>query len=99
MYDWLNELTNVLRATVDYTEEAQHESLIRNTTIQLCLSIQNSLGFKGVFKPRSFTGKFSCIVLQLRSIVVLVTMVANLKIPPQSHDKKATTPLDDPGIY
>ncbi|CAD6446684.1 57a8b159-a03f-41bf-85e8-e000fc477235 [Sclerotinia trifoliorum] len=96
-YDWLNELAKILKITVDYSEEAHYDVLIRNTTIQLCLSIQNSLGFRGDFNPRKFAGKFSWLVLQLRNIVVLVTMAANMKVPGPTHDK-TSTPLDDPEV-
>lgn len=65
--------------------------------IQLCLSIQNSLGFTGEFNARKFAGKFSWLVLQLRNTVVLVTMAANMKVPGPTHDTKST-PLDDPGM-
>lgn len=82
---------------MDYSEEQHYDVLIRNTTIQLCLSIQNSLGFQGEFNARTFSGKFAWLVLQLRNIVVLVTMAANLNVPggPGPNDK--TSPLEDPG--
>lgn len=96
-YDWLIELSRVFKINVDYSEEQHYDVLIRNTTIQLCLSIQNSLGFKGENSPRSFGGKFAWIVLQLRNIVVLVTMAANMKVPTANNDK--SSPLDDPGAY
>ncbi|ESZ94032.1 hypothetical protein SBOR_5610 [Sclerotinia borealis F-4128] len=96
-YDWLNELAKILKIIVDYSEEAHYDVLIRNTTIQLCLSIQNSLGFRGDFNPRKFAGKFSWLVLQLRNIVVLVTMAANMKVPGPTHEK-TSTPLDDPEV-
>jgi mediator of RNA polymerase II transcription subunit 16 len=89
------ELYRILKVHVDYSEEAHYDVLIRNTTIQLCLSIQNSLGFKGEFQPRSFPGKFSWLVLQLRNIVVLVTMAANMKVPGPNNER--TSPLEDPG--
>ncbi|KAI9644713.1 Mediator of RNA polymerase II transcription subunit 16 [Ciborinia camelliae] len=96
-YDWLNELAKILKINVDYSEESHYDVLIRNVTIQLCLSIQNSLGFKGDFSPRKFTGKFSWLVLQLRNIVVLVTMAANMKVPGPTNEK-TSTPLDDPEV-
>jgi mediator of RNA polymerase II transcription subunit 16 len=95
-YDWLIELSRILKVHVDYSEEAHYDVLIRNTTIQLCLSIQNSLGYKGEFHPRAFAGKFSWIVLQLRNIVVLVTMAANMKVAGPNNEK--TSPLEDPGL-
>ena len=95
-YDWLIELAIILKAHVDYSEEPHHDVLVRNTTIQLCLSIQNSLGFKGEFQARTFEGKFSWLVLQLRNIVVLVTMAANMKVPGPNNER--TSPLEDPGL-
>lgn len=94
-YDWLIELSHLLKLHVDYSEEQHFDVLIRNTTIQLCLSIQNSLGYKGDFHPRVFIGKFSWIVLQLRNIVVLVTMAANMNVTGPNNQK--ASPLEDPG--
>ena len=93
-FDWLVELSLIIRQPLDYSEEQHFDVLIRNTTLQLFHSIQNSLGFRGEFKPRTFPGKLSWLVLQLRNIVVLVTMAANLSVR-DGNDK--TSPLDDPG--
>jgi mediator of RNA polymerase II transcription subunit 16 len=82
---------------MDYSEESHHDVLVRNTTIQLCLCIQNSLGFKGEFNPRTFSGKFAWLVLQLRNIVVLVTMAANLNVPQSGPESDKKSPLEDPG--
>jgi hypothetical protein len=95
-YDWLIELTRILKASVDYSADAHYDLLMRNTTIQLFLSIQNSLGLKGSFQPRTFPGKLSWLALQLRNIVVLVTMATNYKVP--TRDGERTSPLDDPGM-
>ena len=96
-YDWLIELSRILKVHVDYSEEAHYDVLIRNTTIQLCLSIQQSLGFRGEFHPRTFAGKLSWIVLQLRNIVVVVTMAANMKVKGPNNEN--ATPLEDPGLF
>jgi mediator of RNA polymerase II transcription subunit 16 len=96
-YDWLSELSRSLKVHMDYTEETHHDVLVRNTTIQLCLCIQNSLGFKGEFNARTFSGKFAWLVLQLRNIVVLVTMAANLNVPQGGPNSDKTSPLEDPG--
>ena len=96
-FDWLVELSRILKVHVDYSEETHYDVLIRNTTIQLCLSIQNSLGFRGEFNPRTFAGKFSWLVLQLRNIVVVVTMAANMKVPGGPNAER-TSPLEDPGL-
>ncbi|CZT50349.1 uncharacterized protein RSE6_11318 [Rhynchosporium secalis] len=97
-YDWLTELSRIMKVNLDYSEETHHDVLVRNTTIQLCLSVQSSLGFKGQFKPRTFAGKFSWLVLQLRNIVVLVTMAANLNIPGGPNASDRTSPLEDPEV-
>ncbi|KAH8662907.1 mediator of RNA polymerase-like protein II transcription subunit 16 [Tricladium varicosporioides] len=97
-YDWLVELSRILKAPVDYSEEQHFDVLIRNTTIQLCLCIQNSLGFRGEFNPRTFPGKFAWLVLQLRNIVVLVTMAANLSVPGGPNPNDKTSPLEDPEV-
>ena len=98
-YDWLFELSRILRVNMDYSEESHHDVLVRNTTIQLCLCIQNSLGFKGEFNARTFSGKFAWLVLQLRNIVVLVTMAANLNVPQGGPNSDKTSPLEDPGCF
>ncbi|KAL2067489.1 hypothetical protein VTL71DRAFT_1914 [Oculimacula yallundae] len=97
-YDWLTELSRIMKVNLDYAEETHHDVLVRNTTIQLCLCVQNSLGFKGRFKPRTFAGKFSWLVLQLRNIVVLVTMAANLHLPGGPNGNDRTSPLEDPEV-
>lgn len=98
-YDWLIEISRILKAHMDYSEEQHYDLLIRNTTIQLCLSIQNSLGFQGEFEARTFSGKFAWLVLQLRNVVVLMSMAANVNVPsgPGVNDK--TSPLEDPGQF
>jgi len=89
-------LSKILKVHVDYSEEAHYDVLIRNTTIQLCMSIQQSLGFRGEFHPRTFSGKFAWIGLQLRNIVVVVTMAANMKVKDQNGGD--SSPLEDPGM-
>ncbi|KAJ5047335.1 uncharacterized protein L3040_003162 [Drepanopeziza brunnea f. sp. 'multigermtubi'] len=99
-YDWLADFTPLIKLNADFSEETHHDVLVRNTTIQLCLCIQYSIGFKGEFNPRTFSGKLAWLVLQLRSIVVVVTMAANLHLPgpggPNANER--TTPLEDPEV-
>lgn len=95
-YDWLIELSRSLKVNVDYSEDTHTDSLIRNTTIQLTLCIQNSLGFQGEFNPRRFGGKLGWLILQLRSIVVFVTMASSVKRS-EGPSGEPTSPLDDPG--
>lgn len=98
IYDLLTDVSRILKLQSDYSEDYHHDMLVRNTSIQLCLCIQNSLGFKGEFNPRTFSGRFSWLVLQLRNVVVCVTMAANMNVAvaPNSPDK--ISPLEDPGM-
>ncbi|POS87746.1 hypothetical protein EPUL_001131 [Erysiphe pulchra] len=96
-FDWLIELSCILKLHVDYSDENHHQLLIRNTTIQICLSVQNSLGFKGLLNARTFSGKNAWIVLQLRNTVVQVAMAAGTKLPVTNSVEKAS-PLDEPEI-
>ncbi|KUJ20418.1 mediator of RNA polymerase-like protein II transcription subunit 16 [Mollisia scopiformis] len=91
IYDLLTDTSRIFKLQADYSEESHHDMLVRNTSIQLCLCLQNSLGFKGEFNPRTFSGRFSWLVLQLRNIVVCVSMAANLN--PMGPDK--VSPLED----
>lgn len=83
---------------MDYSEETHHDVLVRNTTIQFCLSIQQSLGFKGEFNSRTFSGKFAWLVLQLRNITILISMAANLNVPGGINGGDKTSPLEDPEV-
>ncbi|KAH0491294.1 hypothetical protein TgHK011_002731 [Trichoderma gracile] len=78
--DWIIEITKVLKIQVDYSEETHHDSLMRNLPLQCCLSIMNSLGFKGEMNPRSFQGKFAMIDLNVRNVVVLITLAINTPV-------------------
>lgn len=98
IYDLLSDIARIFKVQPDYSEEAHHDMLVRNTTIQLCLCIQQSLGFKGDFNPRTFSGKFSWLVLQLRNIVVCVTMAANLNLPAAPNTPDKLSPLEDPEV-
>lgn len=84
----------MLKIPVDYSEEAHHDQLVRNSSLQLCLSIMNHLGFHGDFQPRSFCGKFAILALNLRNMVILVTLASNA--PPNLREK--LSPLDEPEV-
>src|SRR5689334_12071395 len=85
----------MLKITVDYSEEAHHDSLVRNNNLQLCLSILTHLGFRGEHQPRTFGGKFANIALNVRNIVILITIASNT-----TTTKSLTlSPLDEPGKY
>ncbi|KAI9737316.1 MAG: mediator complex subunit [Claussenomyces sp. TS43310] len=87
-FDWLLEICRVLKFVVDYSEESHHDTLIRNPSIQLCLSIQNSLGFNGINATRDFGAKIAWIGLQTRNCVVLMTMASSMKIPDPEQQRK-----------
>lgn len=95
-YDWLNEVSRLMKFHVDYSEESHHDTLIRNPSVQLCLSIQNSLGYKGDKRPREFGAKLAWISLQIRNCVVLMTMAVNMKVPDMEQQKKVSG-LEDAG--
>lgn len=84
----------MLKINVDYSEEAHHDQLVRNNSLHLCLSILNHLGFRGEFKPRSFYGKFSMLALNMRNIVILITIASNTP----SNLKDKLNPLDEPDV-
>lgn len=88
------DMSKILKVSCDYSEDMHSDVLIRNTTVQLALSMQHSLGFKGEFQSRSFAGKLAWIILQVRGIVVLVTVASNRRGDSANNE---SSPLDDPG--
>jgi mediator of RNA polymerase II transcription subunit 16 len=87
-------MVNMFKIPVDYSEEAHHDQLVRNSLLQLCLSILNHLGFRGDFQPRSFGGKFAMLTLNVRNIVVLITIASNTP----ANLKEKLNPLDEPDV-
>jgi len=83
----------MLKINVDYSEDTHHDPLVRNASLQLCLSILNHLGFKGEFQPRAFCGKFALLALNVRNIVILITVASNTPV----NLKEKLSPLDEPG--
>ena len=65
---------------------------MRNHQMQICLSILHHLGWKGEYKPREFSSKLALIMLNLRNIVILITMANNT-----TAIRGAGNPMDDPG--
>lgn len=84
----------MLKVPLDYSEETHHDSLVRNTSLQLCLSILNHLGFCGEYKSRTYSGKFALLSLNIRNIVILITIASNT--PPNMREK--LSPLDEPEV-
>ncbi|GJC99681.1 RNA polymerase II mediator complex subunit Sin4 [Colletotrichum higginsianum] len=89
--DWINEIVRMLKIPVDYSEDTHHDSLVRNSSLQMCLSILNHLGYKGMFQPRSFGGKFAMLALNARNVVILITIASNT--PATIREK--LSPLDE----
>ncbi|KAK4168613.1 hypothetical protein QBC43DRAFT_103265 [Cladorrhinum sp. PSN259] len=90
----IKELVQLLKINVDYSEEAHHDQLVRNVPLQLCLSILNHLGFHGDFNARSFHGKFAMLALNVRNIVILVTLAINTP----GRARENLNPLDEPDV-
>jgi mediator of RNA polymerase II transcription subunit 16 len=97
-YDLQNGICRSLNFSVDYSDESHHDILIRNPSVQLCLTVQNSLGFNGDTQRRSFGGKIAWISLQARNCIVLMTMASSMKVPDSASQKKIAG-LEDPGKF
>ncbi|KAM7194311.1 RNA polymerase II mediator complex subunit Sin4 [Rhypophila sp. PSN 637] len=94
VYDWIRQLVSVLKVGVDYSDEAHHDQLVRNPNLQLSLSILNHLGFYGEFHPRSFSGKVAMLTLNVRNIVILISVANNMPM----KLKEKLSPLDEPEV-
>ncbi|KFY19349.1 hypothetical protein V493_08002, partial [Pseudogymnoascus sp. VKM F-4281 (FW-2241)] len=96
-FDLVSEVSKTLKFNVDYSEESHHDSLIRNPSIQISLSIQNALGYNGDAYKRTFESKIAWISLQLRNCVVLITMAMNVRLPihDQQQQQKKVLGLED----
>lgn len=92
--DWVSELVRILKIQVDFSEEAHHDSLMRNWTLQACLSIMNSLGFRGEWSKRRFQSKFATLDLNIRNVVILISLSSNA--PPTVRE--LISPLDEYGM-
>ncbi len=93
-YSWIREMIGMLKIVVDYSEETHHDQLVRNSLLQLCLSILNHLSFRGDFKPRSLDNKFAMLALSVRNIFVVITVASNTPM----GFKEKLNPLDDPEV-
>lgn len=97
---FLNELVStivfMLGVNVDYSEESHHDQLVRNMQLQFVMSVVNHFGFRGDFKPRSFNGKFTMLGLNVRNIIILITLASNSPLSPM---KEKISPLDEPGEH
>ncbi|KAK3901481.1 hypothetical protein C8A05DRAFT_16342 [Staphylotrichum tortipilum] len=93
-YAWVREMVAMLKIAVDYSEDAHHDQLVRNTLLQLCFGVLNHLGFRGDFQPRSRDAKFASLAMGVRNMFVVITVANN--IPPGIKEK--LNPLDDPEV-
>lgn len=91
--DWVSELIRILKIQVDYSDETHHDALMRNLSLQFCLGIMNSLGFRGESLKRSFQSKFAMIDLNLRNVVILITLASNTPL----NIREKMSPLDEHG--
>lgn len=91
--DWVSEVIRILKIQVDYSEELHHDSLMRNAPLQSCLSIMNSLGFRGELHGRSFQSKFATLNLNVRNVVILITLASNTPLTV----REKMSPLDEHG--
>ncbi|RDA83029.1 hypothetical protein CP532_6884 [Ophiocordyceps camponoti-leonardi (nom. inval.)] len=89
--EWVSELIRILKIQIDYTEELHHDTLMRNAPLQACFSIMNSLGFRGEAVKRTFQSKLAWVILNVRNVVVLITLASNTPIT--IRDKMS--PLDE----
>ncbi|KAI0117720.1 RNA polymerase II mediator complex subunit Sin4 [Nemania sp. FL0031] len=91
---WVTDLVQIMRITVDYSEDVPHDHLIRNQHLQFCFSIFNHLGWNGEFKSRHFRSKLSTLALSLRNTVILVSLASSAP----SAVRAASSPLDEPEV-
>ncbi|KAJ8127316.1 hypothetical protein O1611_g6320 [Lasiodiplodia mahajangana] len=91
---WVTDLVQIMRITVDYSEDVPHDHLIRNQHLQFCFSIFNHLGWNGEFNARHFRSKLSTLALSLRNTVILVSLASSAP----SAVRAASSPLDEPEV-
>ncbi|KJZ78400.1 hypothetical protein HIM_02438 [Hirsutella minnesotensis 3608] len=89
--DWITEIIRILKIQVDYSEEMHHDSLMRNSPLQACFSIMNSLGFRGEWRRRKFQSKLATLDLNIRNVVILITLASNTPVTV----REKMSPLDE----
>lgn len=92
--DLVSTLVFMLGVNVDCSEESS-DNLVRNMHLLFVMSILNHFGFRGDFKPRSFNGRSAMLSLNVRHVIILVTLASNTPNSPNSPIK--ISPLDEPG--
>ncbi|KAI0526003.1 RNA polymerase II mediator complex subunit Sin4 [Xylaria bambusicola] len=91
---WVMDLVQIMRITVDYSDDIPHDHLIRNQHLQFCFSIFNHLGWNGEFSARHFRSRLSTLALSLRNTVILVSLASSAP----SAVRAASMPLDEPEV-
>lgn len=91
---WVTDLIQIMRITVDYSEDVPHDHLIRNHHLQICFSIFNHLGWDGDFNPRHFRSKMATLALSLRNTVILISLASSAP----SSVRTVSSPLDEPEV-
>ncbi|KAI1807196.1 mediator complex, subunit Med16 [Daldinia bambusicola] len=91
--EWVKTQVQQMKIHIDYTEDSQHDNLIKNGILQVCFSIMNYLGWRGDFKTRQGWGKLALLALNLRNVIIM-SHLSNSQIP--IHNKTTITPLDEP---
>lgn len=75
--EFVQEIIRTLRINVDYSDDLHHDNLVRNQNLQVCLSVLKHLGWKGEYQQRDFTGTLAKLTLDIRNIVILITIASN----------------------
>ncbi|KAJ3580284.1 hypothetical protein NPX13_g284 [Xylaria arbuscula] len=91
---WITDLVQIMRITIDYSDDTPHDHLIRNQHLQFCFSIFNHLGWNGEYNARHFRGRLSTLALSLRNTVILVSLASSAP----SQVRAASMPLDEPEV-
>ena len=82
MFKWrfLSEVYRLLGLQYDYSVNANYETLVRNTLIQRCLSLQASLGFHGTRNvPPTLPSQVAQTILDLRFVAYAIMMTESMK--------------------
>ncbi|KAI9759075.1 MAG: mediator complex subunit [Chaenotheca gracillima] len=88
--EFLNEIFRAMSMSVDYSLDSQYEKLFRNPMIQRCLSMQNSLSFKGERKHRNLNAKLAWFTLHLRLVALTFAFSFNNGRTPNEKNNSET---------
>ena len=91
--DFFSDLYRALNLTLDHSMDSSSDKLLRNPTIQRCLSLQASLDYKGEGQYRTTRSKVAWTLLNLRMISLTVAFAFTK--PPRGGDSE----ISKPGIW